>query len=165
MPVRRPAGMKLPSRLKHDHWQRPPEIPPADHPRPDFNPDQEVLSGMVQGKKASAYEERAAIAAAKKKAVDGIYFRVALGSERNMPGWKELDLLVSSRGIYYPFEIDSAFTHRAKQNADVLHDAIVLNALKAEGYVVFPKVIHLSGEQDLATQEAADAKMSEFYAY
>ena len=120
--------------------------------RADHDISAEQLSGSVQSMPASAIEERAARSIA--KANKPFQFRLALGEGRNLPGWKELDFLVDNGGIYYAVEIDTEFTHRLKQNADVLHDAIVLSELK--GMTVYPQVIHVDGDKDLATQEDSD---------
>jgi hypothetical protein len=71
-----------------------------------------------------------------------------------MPGFKELDLLLETTNMFYAIEIDSAFTHRNKGTSDILHDALVLNALK--NLNVYPQVIHLDQDADLATQTMAD---------
>ncbi len=72
-----------------------------------------------------------------------------------MPGWKELDFLVWDKAeMYYAFEVDTAFTHRNKQNADILHDAILRKEL---AYLnLYPKIIHVDGELDLGEQKMAD---------
>lgn len=113
----------------------------------------EILEGSVQGMKASAGEERWFKAVARIKSVEESIFRMAVGGARNTPGWKELDALHRWKGQYYMFEIDTAFTHRQKQNADVLHDAIMIRELSYLG--VFPKVFHLDGERELASPESA----------
>lgn len=116
----------------------------------DYNT--EILEGVVQEKKASAGEERFARGLeAYREKVKGYEFRMALGARRNMPGWLELDFLVETHTFYYAVEIDSVFTHRMKQNADVLHDAIVLKELNYLS--LYPKVIHIDGEKDLADPE------------
>lgn len=117
----------------------------------DYN--DEILEGMVQDKKASQYEERWFRAVSKIKAVEESYFRIPVGASRGSPGWKELDALHRWNGLYYAFEIDTEFTHRKKDNADVLHDAIVLNELESIG--IYPKVFHIDGERELASQEDA----------
>lgn len=120
--------------------------------------EQESLSGEVQGLKASMIEERFARALQKKNIP--FQFRLELGAGRNQPGFKELDFLVERSGMFYAVEIDTAFTHRQKQNADVLHDAIVLNELK--GLTVYPKVFHIDGDKDLAVQKDADKVVENF---
>ena len=75
-----------------------------------------------------------------------------------MPGWKELDFLVQSKGLLYALEVDTAFTHRAKASADILHDAIVLNdnEIRSMG-TLYPAVLHIDGESDLANSMNAAA--------
>lgn len=115
----------------------------------------ESLEGAVQGMTASAGEERAARALSRLDRVQEYFFRVPVGGARNTPGWKELDFLVSSRsGLYYLVEVDSVFTHMQKANADILHDAILLEELK---YLpIYPKVFHVDNDRDLSDQSAAD---------
>jgi len=125
----------------------------------DYN--NEILEGQVQGKKASQYEERWFRAVSKIKTVEESYFRVPVGAGRGNPGWKELDALHKWNGVYYAFEIDTEFTHRQKQNADVLHDAIVLNELNYLG--VYPKVFHIDGERELANQNDATATAGKYF--
>lgn len=115
----------------------------------------EALEGQVQGLPASAGEERAGRALAQHERVQAFWFRLPVGGARNTPGWKELDYLVQhTNGLYYLIEVDSAFTHRQKANADILHDAILINELEPLG--VFPKVYHVDNERDLADQAMAN---------
>lgn len=119
----------------------------------DYNT--EVLSGMVQEKKASAGEERFAKGLNAYEKVGGYEFRKAVGGGRNMPGWKELDFLIWDKiNMYYMVEVDTAFTHRNKQNADVLHDAILRRELRHLN--LYPTVFHVDGDTDLADQETAN---------
>jgi len=131
-------------------------LPSPIKPRADTGDEAEILGGMVQNKKASAPEERLAKALGKLPTVEGFEFRYTVGAPRGMPGWKELDYLVSSRGQVYAIEVDTEFTHRNKGRADVLHDAIVLRDLEQQGMQVYPTVIHLMGEDDLVDQKWAD---------
>lgn len=119
----------------------------------DYNT--EILEGVVQEKKASAGEERFARGLNAYEKVGGYQFRMAVGAGRNMPGWKELDYLVWDKiGMYYAVEVDTAFTHRNKQNADILHDAILRKEL---AYLnLYPTVFHVDGERDLADQKTTD---------
>ena len=107
----------------------------------------EVLSGLVKGWKASKGEERAAIALSRNSNVADFVFRMTIG-ERNMPGFKELDFLITSKvGMYYAVEVDSAFTHRDKGTSDILHDTLMLQALKHLN--IYPQVIHWDIDKDL----------------
>lgn len=156
--------MKLPS-VKVRLPRRPKiQILPGNH-RPQFdNGDEpEILSGTVQNMKASMPEERLANALNKNKAVDGYEFRRTIGAPRGMPGWKELDFTVSARGMLYAIEVDTEFTHRQKREADRLHDAIVLKSLKKDGASVFPQVLHLMGETDLADKNSAEKAVQRLF--
>ncbi len=121
----------------------------------------EHLTGVVQNMNASAGEERSTRSLDKNANVIQYWFRIPIGAARNMPGWKELDLLVLAKsGVYYAIEVDSAFTHRQKASADILHDAIVLNELEYLG--VYPHVFHVGDSPDsgdnlsVANQDQAD---------
>jgi len=154
-------------KIKVGHIRRKPKvILPAPHkPRADTGDEAELLGGMVQNKKASAPEERFAKALDKLPSVDGYEFRYTIGAPRGMPGWKELDYLVSARGMVYAFEVDTEFTHRQKGKADVLHDAIVLKDLEKDGMdVAFQQVFHLMGETDLVDQKWADSTAKRIFA-
>jgi len=138
---------------------RPPRaILPSPHkPRMGTGEQPEVLSGEVQDKKASAPEERFANTLEKLSSVDGYTFRQTFGAPRGLPGWFEVDYVVSSRGMQYAIEVDSEFTHRMKTGrGDVLHDAKVLKQLKGQGGQVYPQVIHLTMERELVNQEWSD---------
>lgn len=115
----------------------------------------EQLTGVVQGVKASAPEER--MAKALDKAQIQYQFRYTVGAPRGLPGWKELDFLILTKGVMYAVEVDTAFTHRFKSNSDVLHDAIIQNdpEIKSAG-VLWPTVIHADGDADLATDGNAE---------
>lgn len=138
-------------------------ITPGGIGRALTDPDIETLEGIVQDLPASAGEERVARALYKySEKVEDFQFRLPVGGARNTPGWKELDFLVQLRGDqYYAMEIDSVFTHRNKQNADVLHDAIILRELSYLN--IFPNVIHLDNEHDLADQAMADASIRRLF--
>ncbi len=135
---------------------RKPVLPAPDMPALAAE-EVEVLGGTVQGMKASAPEERLAKALETIESIDQFLFRYTIGAPRGLPGWKELDFLVSARGMTYAIEVDSAFTHAGKSGrSDVLHDAIVLNELEKQGVQVFPQVIHLDMESDLVDQRLAN---------
>lgn len=129
------------------------DLPSFPSQSADSEPEQ--LSGEVQGKKASAPEER--MAKAFDKAGIQYIFRYVVGAPKGLPGWKELDFVVSANGVMNAIEVDTAFTHRNKQNSDVLHDAIILNDryLRQMGEM-WPQVRHVDGDSDLADQQRAD---------
>lgn len=132
---------------------------PVELGLPSYQPsapseDPEVLLGQVQGMQASAPEERLARALDKQKM--SYQFRLTVGAPRGLPGWKELDFVVQAGGILYAIEVDTAFTHRQKENTDVLHDAIVLNDRELQSMGQFyPAVLHVDGDSDLASLENA----------
>lgn len=130
-----------------------PRIPLPSRPRL-AREDEEVLVGEVKGMKASAPEER--LAKELDKAGIQYEFRYVVGAPKGLPGWKELDFLVSSGGLLYALEVDTAFTHMSKENADKLHDAIIQNDrnLKELGEL-WPEVIHVDGDSDLSAKESA----------
>jgi hypothetical protein len=117
--------------------------------------ENEVLTGTVKGFKASAGEERAANALNQNPKVNNFFFRMTIGAERHMPGFKELDYLIeAATGMYYAVEVDSLFTHRNKGTSDILHDAIVLENLKHLD--VYPRVIHWDIDRDLPDRKTAE---------
>lgn len=132
------------------------DLPAPYRPRIDNGGEAELLEGSVNGMKASAGEERFAKALRKISAVDGFEFRYTIGAPRGLPGWKELDFVVVKGGTLYAVEVDTAFTHRDKKASDKLHDAIALQELSKLGLEVYPVIIHLDGESDLADQQKAD---------
>lgn len=143
-------------RLKYPRARKaPPILPDGGLRRSDRAPrEPELFTGMVKGFTASQGEERAAGALARNVNVRDFFFRMSIGAERNMPGFKELDYLIeTTSGQYYAVEVDSAFTHRDKGTSDVLHDAIILNNLKHLD--IFPRVFHWDIDRDLPDAETA----------
>lgn len=142
--------------FKFRKQRKPPKLPLPSFPSLQPRVQPEELLGHVDGIQASAPEERLARALAKNK--KGYKFRLTVGAPRGLPGWKELDFVVESQGVLYAVEVDTAFTHRQKENADVLHDAIVMNdpELKTMG-TFFPRVIHVDGDSDLASLTNAES--------
>lgn len=124
--------------------------------------EEELLTGEVQGVKASAPEER--MAKALDKAKIQYIFRYTVGAPRGLPGWKELDFLVLTKGIVYAVEVDTAFTHREKGNTDVLHDAIIQNdrEINSSG-ILWPQVIHADGDTDLSTNDSAKSYVKKLF--
>lgn len=155
--------MKLPSvRVARVKRQRRGKPPTGLKPQFDAGDPEEVLSGMIGDLKASAPEER--FARALHKRGKSFEFRYTMGAPRNLPGWFEVDFILENHGVYHAVEIDTAFTHRSKQRADVLHDARVLNSLKSRGMNVYPAVTHAMGETDLVDQKSADAFVKRVFA-
>ena len=115
--------------------------------------EQESLTGSVGDKTASAPEERLARAFDRK----GIQyeFRHVVGAPKGLPGWKEVDFVVLTKGMVYLVEVDTAFTHRDKGQSDILHDAILLNDPEMQAYgQLWPRVLHVDGDTDLADEKA-----------
>jgi hypothetical protein len=85
-------------------------------PQPDSKPE-EVLTGFVHGKRASALEERFA------RALDFFgmeyIFQYEVESAYSLPQeGKRLDFLVFDGGIGIPIEIGSAFVHDSPSNVE-----------------------------------------------
>lgn len=115
---------------------------------------EEALTGYIGEFPASAPEER--YATALKMAGIPFQYRLTVGAPRGLPGWKELDFVVSWNGLLYADEVDTAFTHREKQNTDVLHDAIVMNDKDLQAMGKFwPFVQHIDGDSDLSSLASA----------
>ncbi len=145
-------------RLNYHRPRKPvPVLPKGGLKRSGIDTEQETLTGEVNGFKASAPEERAVRGLVKRPTVVNYFFRMALGAERNLPGFKELDLLIETNSIWYAVEVDSPFTHRNKGTSDILHDAIVLENLTHLN--VYPRVINLDQDADLSNQLQADQTM------
>lgn len=146
----RPPKIQLPRKPRH------PDLPAPARPATAPEGTQELLTGEVNGMKASAAEERFYNTLSKIKAVDSFEFRYTT-LPRNVQDFKEADYVVQSHGIIYAIEIDSPFTHQGKQKKDQLHDSIILNHFRGKGYMVYPNVPHIEGEVDLANQKTSDA--------
>jgi hypothetical protein len=133
----------------------PPVLPKGGLRRTGEAREAELFTGQVKGFKASAGEERGANALYQNQQVRNFWFRLVIGAEgRNLPGWKELDYLIeTSGGMYYAVEVDSAFTHRDKGTSDILHDALVLEALRHLN--IYPQVIRWDIDRDLPDARTA----------
>lgn len=130
------------------------KIPLPSFPDAQGQTDAENLTGMVQGKQASAPEER--LAQALDRGGFEYQFRMVIGAPKGLPGWKELDFLISTDGMLQAVEVDTAFTHRNKHTADILHDALVLNDKELNSYgTLFPRVLHADGDSELANIDNA----------
>jgi hypothetical protein len=133
---------------------RRPQITPMPSHVSIIHEEGETLLGSVQGKEASAPEER--MAKELTKSGKQFLFRYVFGAPKGLPGWKELDFLISSNGLLYAVEVDTAFTHRNKAQKDKLHDALILadRHISSMG-TLYPQVFHASGDTDLADQRNA----------
>jgi len=119
----------------------------------------ELLSGMVMGKKASDIEERFARALVNSKRIDGYNFREAVISPRNMPGQLEVDFVVQSGPTVYAFQIDGEIAHKGigKKQDDMRKDVMVDLFMKK--YNALP-VKRINGIF-LSDQESADRLVRE----
>lgn len=133
----------------------PPILPKGGLRRTPRAEEPELFTGMVKGFKASKGEETGANALNRNQKVRNYWFRLTIGAERNMPGFRELDYLIeTTSGQYFAVEVDSAFTHRDKGTSDILHDAIILQSLKYLN--IYPRVIHWDIDRDLPNAKTAD---------
>jgi len=134
-------------------------VPPLQTltPKLSDNDGRETLTGMIRGMKASDLEERFGYAldkAMQRGSVDDYRFRFAIGA-RGLPGWKELDYLVISRGGYYPVQIDdTTFIHRGTSGHDILTEQVILDGLRKMGIHPFP--IERVTDRVLGNQKDAD---------
>lgn len=123
-------------------------------------PQEEALSGSVNGLKAAKGEERLVRTirkGMKKGMVQGFYFRYSPGMPRNVVGWKELDLLVSAGGRTLAISIKGeGFVHKANadKQGDKLNEVIILSRLRKMGYDI-ANIISIPAES-LSSQEQAD---------
>lgn len=124
--------------------------------------DTEALTGMVHDMQASRPEEM--LAREYDRRGIGYIFRYVFGAPKGLPGWKELDFLVSYHGLLYAQEVDTAFTHREKAFKDVLHDALILNDPEINSMgTLYPHVTHVDGDTELADGETTKAFVSRFF--
>lgn len=119
----------------------------------------ELLSGYIQGAKASDIEERFARALSTSKRVDGFKFRFPVISPRNMPGQLEIDFVVQSAGLIYCFQVDGEIAHKGigKQQDDRRKDVLVNSFMKQ--YNAFP--VKRIPWYRLSTQEQANLLIRE----
>lgn len=122
--------------------------------------NEEVLSGYVQGAKASDIEERFARALSVDKRVDAYQFRFPVVSPRNMLGQLEIDFVVQSAGYIYSFQVDGQYAHKGigKQQDDLRKD-VISNAYMKKKYNSFP--IKRIPWYQLSTQEQANKLIRE----
>lgn len=127
----------------------PPHKPAFSQPAP------EVLTGMVQNKKATAPEER--MAKALEGHVDAFVFSYTVGAPKGAPGFNQLDFVVSKQGMIKEIEVDNLWTHRDKQIKDKVHDAFAISELrKIFGDAVWPNVYRAIDSVDLKDQKTAN---------
>lgn len=124
--------------------------------------EKEILTGEVQGKKATDIEERLSRALE----VKGIayQFQTSYIAKMSLPGEVRLDFLVFQEGLYYPIQVDGEFSHKsATQKArDRDRDAVLNHRL----YGLAQPIARVPSDEyrfDLTTQESAADFVSEFF--
>ena len=136
------------------------ERPPRRLNRIPQRKEDEGLTGFVNGISASDLEERYARALAENG--KEFEFQYEVYTAYSLPGeQKKVDFLVNDGEIYFPEEVDAAFTHKtAEQHSyDRIRDAMVDEKLSKYG---FQPVRRISGDR-LQTQEAARVVVSELH--
>jgi len=109
---------KLQPYVYHKSKEQKPRAKPASG-RIAPRAEQEQLSGMVQGKKASDIEERFARALEGNKRIEGYSFlQHYFGPTRTTPGAVEVDFMVQAGGEWYPVQIDGEYAHKTQQQRD-----------------------------------------------
>jgi len=119
--------------------------------------EEEVLTGMIGEKTASAPEERLANATSR---LAGSAFKFALGYPGE-PGWKELDFLFNRFGEFTAVEVDGEFAHKGEIREQDLDDLVRLDKLRDLGIEV-AEIIHIPAE-DLDTKEMAERVARELF--
>ena len=137
------------------------KIPRAKQPdrldRLEPIPNDEGLTGLVQGQRASDLEERFARALYKLKL--RFWFQFYVYTAYSLPGEDKVVDFVVDAGLMWPLEVDASFTHKTSEQRqyDKIRDAQVDEALGRAGY---QRIQRIPGEklatQDLANQKAAD---------
>lgn len=120
--------------------------------------DAEILTGQVQGKKASDIEERFAKSLYKRKM--GFEFQVSFFAGLNMPGEVRLDILIVDTFIQ-PINLDGSFAHKtaAQKEKDIFNDARLDSHLAGTGAL---PTIRIDGEL-LQTQIDSDRQLREVW--
>lgn len=127
-------------------------------PRPSSKPDEEPLTGIVQGQKASDIEERWARAHYQLK-VD-FRFQYYLQTAVGIPGEdKQIDFLTDLNGTQTAFEIDGEIGHKtiAQKEYDDFRDALVNEQLERMGIQPIVRVPWY----ELETQDMTDRTFKE----
>lgn len=149
--------MKKGFRYKTQKGRR--ESTPGNNIQVYKSPD-EGFTGAILGKPASDIEERSARALDKlvEKSVLFYDFRVPVLAQKNMPGWKELDFVVTTYFGVQPFEIDGEIAHKGIQQKeeDRIKDMLIDEIMKGRQL----PIIRVPGEE-LKTQERADRYFSQ----
>ena len=124
-----------------------------------FNtPQEDPLTGVVQGLKAAQGEER--LARTLDKAISSglvtrYYFRMSPLIPKQMPGWKELDFLIET--FFQPIAISvkgAGFVHLGSTEADKFNEMLLKFRLDKLGYKVHDIITVF--DYELTTQKDAD---------
>lgn len=136
------------------------KTPKGIYPIPQV--EKEVLTFLVQGKKATDIECRLSIALDKK----GIayQFQTSFIAGMSLPGEVRLDFLVWHDGLYYPIQPDGAYAHKAasQKARDRERDAILNKRLSG----LAQPVVRVPSDEypyDLTTQQSAEDFVREFF--
>ncbi len=135
---------------------RPPDVPKN---RLRTSTQDENLTSIVQGQKASEYEERFANALSKMKL--DFHFQVVMPTNYQIPGQlNTIDFLVVE-GLEYPVEIDGDWVHKngSQHRRDEIRDAIINAQMMPQGWQPIQRI---SGHR-LETQEDADRVAREMF--
>lgn len=95
-------------------------------------PEEEGLTGYVQGRQASELEERYAKALDKNDNVRGYDFQFIVTPPTQIPGQSNLIDFMIDAGLRYPVEVDGDWVHKtaAQKDKDAQRDAILDEYLK-----------------------------------
>lgn len=127
--------------------------------RPD-----EGLTGVVNGRTASALEERFARALDKNKNIQKWWFNVLVQTRFQIPGqYNQVDFFVWMSDILFPIEVDGTFVHKSaeQKNKDRERDA-VLNPIIRERNPGAQNILRIPGYL-LEDQESADQVVREIF--
>ena len=97
-----------------------PEPDFAGFPWPRFRGEKEDegLTKMVQGQRASNIEERFYRAAVEEEEIEQVKFQPTFGAGRNLPGEIRPDFLLWAGGIMYPVWVDGSYWHRTPEQKE-----------------------------------------------
>lgn len=127
-------------------------------------PEQEY-SGTIDGLDAKIGEENLLRAATKYEMITGYKFRIAIGAPRNMPGYKELDFLLSNKsGQFVAIQVrDTDFIHKGfeMQAKDQMSDVFILQTLAKEGITLKGGRVWTIDDNQLQTVEDAKKVLEE----
>lgn len=144
--------------IKSYHWKKE-RLPKFEGvPTTRIDKQEEFLTGEIDGKSASAPEER--LANASRKYANFIH-KFIIGTQGE-PDWKELDFLFESYGQITAVEVDGEFTHRGEILEQQLDDLVRIEGLRKLGISV-DKIIHIEAAE-VASKELAQRTARELLA-